>query len=330
MDKFTRTFTPHFSYAVYRKKYSMEEALDFERNNLDLIKYEDITSNDFPYHYNRAKKRRKEDMQKIQDERWENASDDERRQIYDEMQEQKKKERILADLRRKRKGTNPKAIESREGFTTEITEKILAKRVAKEAEDYEANRDVSKQVEVMLELMESEDPLNNLYIFHIKFLENWTFPDFMYTMMNAWNDFGLFNYQTHTQQTLSGIKFINNLEDTQKIHEGDELLMVVNEPNHELNIYFKDNFIAIGLEGSSQHMTQQNKQKQALHFDAAMKHSENQPFRHLLKLKTDLLNECVKVFFLQNSKTCKVTTPRQCELTDIESDFERIKKKYGL
>merc|ERR1719203_552631 len=131
-----RTFTPHFSYAVYRKKYSMEEALEFERNNLDLTKYEDITSNDFPYHYNRAKKRRKADMQAIQDERWENASDEERRKIYDEMQEQKKKERILADLRRKRKGTSPKAIESREGFTTEITEKMLAQRVAQEAQDY--------------------------------------------------------------------------------------------------------------------------------------------------------------------------------------------------
>ena len=207
---------------------------------------------------------------------------------------------------------------------------MIAERVEKEAAEYLANRDTSKQVEVMLELMESEDAMNNLYIFHLKFLEAWTFPDLMYVLMNAWNDFGLFNYQTHTQQTLSGIKFINDLEDVQKIHEGDELLVVVNEPNHELNICFKDNFIPIGYDGSSQHITQRNKQKQALHYREWMRHSESQPFKRLLTLKTDLLNECFKVFFLQNSKVCKVTTPKICEVTDIEDDFERIKRKYNL
>ena len=99
MDKVNKTFVPHFSYAVYRKKYTMEEALEFERDNLDLTKYEDITSNDFPYHYNRAKKRRKDELQKLQDEKWDNASDEERKSLYNELQEQRKKERLLADLR---------------------------------------------------------------------------------------------------------------------------------------------------------------------------------------------------------------------------------------
>lgn len=239
-------------------------------------------------------------------------------------------EKFHCESRRKRKGTEPAAKEGREGFMTEISEKKLAKQLEREADEYLKNRDWNKQREQQLELMESEDAMNNLYIFHLKFLMDWTFPDLLFVMLNAWNDFGLFNYSTHTQQTLASIKMINALEDIQKIHEGDELLVVVNEPNHSLQIYFKDNFIPIGYEGSSKHISQKNKQKQQTNYEKWLKHCERQPFQPLLTLKTDLLNECFKVFFLQNSKMCRITTPTQTEITNSEDDFERIKRKYGL
>lgn len=356
MNEVTRTFKPHFSYAVYRKKYTMDEALAFERKNLNVDSYEIITTNDFPFHYNRAKKKREEELKKIQDDRWEKASDQERRIIYDEIQEQKKRQRILKDmryiyhyietmyekiteisfcfviiiLRRRRRGTNPKAKEAREGFLTEISEKKLADQETKEAEDYLANRDKYKQSEMMLELMETDEAMNNLYIIHLKFLMDWTFPDLLFVLINAWNDFGLFNYSTHTQQTLSSIKLYECMEDITKIHDGDEVLVVINEPNHELKIYFKDNFIPIGYDGSSKHISQKNKQKQAVAYEKWIQHCDNQPFQEILSLKTDLLNECFKVFFLQNSKTCKITTPKLCEIMDTTDDFNRIVRKYGL
>ena len=61
-----------------------------------------------------------------------------------------------------------------------------------------------------------------------------------------------------------------------------------------------------------------------------MKHCDDQPFKLLITLKTDLLNECFKVFFLQNSKVCKITTPKECVVTDTMTEFERIQQKYGL
>ena len=99
MNEFEGTFKPKFSYGVYRKKYSNEEALEFERQNLDLEKYEAITSNDFPFHYNRAKKRRQDELKKIRDEQWEKASDEERKRMYDQIQEEKRRQRIVKDLR---------------------------------------------------------------------------------------------------------------------------------------------------------------------------------------------------------------------------------------
>lgn len=99
MNEFNKTFTPHFCYAVYRKKFTMEQALEFEKKNINVDSYEIITTNDFPYHYNRAKKKRLEELKQIQDEKWQKASDEERRVIYDEIQDQKRKERMLKDLR---------------------------------------------------------------------------------------------------------------------------------------------------------------------------------------------------------------------------------------
>lgn len=213
---------------------------------------------------------------------------------------------------------------------TELSEKALANKMQTEADEYLKNRDKYKQSEMMLELMETDDAMNNMYIFHIKFMMDWTFPDLLWVLTNAWNDFGLFNYSTHTQQTLSTIKLFNALEDTQKLHEGDELLIIINEPNHELQIYFKDNFIPIGFDGSSKHSSIKNKQKQKIHYQKFMEHYDKQPFRLLITLKTDLLNECFKVFFLQNSKVCKITTPKECVVTETNSEFERIQQKYGL
>ena len=99
LDDATKTFKPRFSYAVYRKKYTMDEALKLERDNLDLDVCDRITSNDFPFHYKRAKKRREQELKSIKDERWENASREERRIIYDELQLEKRRQRILKDKR---------------------------------------------------------------------------------------------------------------------------------------------------------------------------------------------------------------------------------------
>ena len=216
------------------------------------------------------------------------------------------------------------------GYMTEIGEKELKKQLEREANEYLLHRDFDKQRDVMLELMESDEAQNNLYIFHVKFLVDWTMPDLIVILMRAWNDIGLFNYSTHTQQTLSSIQLFNDLEDNPTIHEGDELLLVVNEPNHELKIYFKDNFIGIGEEGSSKHISMKNAQKMRVNYDKWMKYCESQPFQCLMSLKTDLLNECIKVSFLTNSTTCRITTPKQCEVVDSESEIERIKRKYDL
>ena len=181
-----------------------------------------------------------------------------------------------------------------------------------------------------MELRETEEALDSVYVIHVKMLADWTTPDLLFVLFSAWNDFGLLNYETHTQHTLSGLALVDALENTQKLHAGDELLAVVDEARHELRIYSKDNFLAVGAEGSSKHISQRNKHKQRSHYDAYLRHCERQPFRLLLALKTDLLNECFKVFFLQNSKTCRVTTPTQCQVTDPQKDFERIKRKYNL
>ena len=233
-------------------------------------------------------------------------------------------------FRRKRRGTSPKAKESREGYVTEISEKLLARSKDKEAEEYEANRDYDKRRAMMLELMETEDAMNNLYIFHLKFLIDWTLIDFLDVLISVWNDFGLMNYSTHTQQTLSAITLMNKIEEYPQIHAGDEMLIVVNEPNHELKVYVKDNYLKIGMDGSSKHVSQRNKQKQALNYHKYLAHIENQPFKEILAIKTDLLNECFKVFFLQNSRICKITTPQQTEITDDNERFKQILKKYSL
>ena len=99
MNEAGGTFRPKFSYAVYRKKFTNDEALEYERQNLGLKQYEEITSNDFPFHYNRAKKRRQTEMKRLRDEKWENASDDERKRMYDQIQNEKRRERIIKDLK---------------------------------------------------------------------------------------------------------------------------------------------------------------------------------------------------------------------------------------
>eukprot|EP01083_Nonionella_stella_P266633 901710_1 len=224
--------------------------------------------------------------------------------MYNQIQVEKKRERIVKDLRRQRRGRDPKAKEARSGYYTEISEKELSKKLEVEAREYLLHRDYNKQRDVMLELMETDEAQNNLYIFHIKFLQGWSILDFLHMLFEAWNNFGLFNYSTHTQQTLSCIKLVNDLEEKKGgIHEGDELLIIVNEPNHELSIYFKDNYIPIGFDGSNKHIRSKNKQKQQLNYAKWIEHCEKQPFVRLCKIKTDLLNECVKVCFLQNSTT---------------------------
>jgi len=330
LDAFADTFKPHFSYAVYRKKYSMDEALELERQNLDIETYELITSNDFPYHYNRAKKRREDELKLLRDTKWEKASPEERRKMYDEFQAVKKRERAQHDIRRKRRGVAPKAIESTEDAVTEISEKNAERKREEEVEEYLSNRDEDKQKEVLLELMESDEAMNNLYIFHIKFLMDWMFTDFYFVLLEGWNDFGLLNFSTHTEQTLAMIELINGMENKPKIHGGDELLIVVNEPKHELQVYHKDTFIPIGYDGSSKHISQKNKQRQHANYEKYIAHCDAQPFRLLVSIKTDLLSECMKQFFLQNSKIAKVTAPEICEIRDANSEFERIKQKYGL
>ena len=180
----------------------------------------------------------------------------------------------------------------------------------------------------MMELMKTDDAMNNLYIFHLKFMQKWNFVMFTDVLMRVWNDFGLFNYNTQTQTTLAAIKFVNNMEDLPGIHEGDEMLIVVNEPKHELKIFFKDNWIPHGYDGSAR--SQKNKQRQRIQYEKWIEHCNNNPFKNVITLKTDLLNECFKVFLLQNSKIARITTPKEVDVQDTDQRLQAIIDKYNL
>jgi len=331
--EFTQTFVPHFCFAVYRKKYGMDEALELERQNLNLATYDLITSNDFPFHYNRTRKRMMDDLKREKNEQWETATKEEREQMYRDWQGEKRRESLMQDMRRIRTGID-KNIDDKIAIhhISEQGERNIERRRHLEAEQYvKDGRDPERERDMMLQLMESDEAMNSVYIIHLKFLVDWTWPEVLKIMVGIYNDFGLLNYATHTEQTLSCVQMVNAVEDTPRIHAYDDLLIVMDEPNHEFRLYYKDNWIPNGFDGCAQHITSKNRQKQSLNYQQYMARCDAQPYRLMCSIKSDLLAECFKVFFLQNSQLCRVTTPSKYETEPVfESQFEKIKNKYGL
>ena len=190
------------------------------------------------------------------------------------------------------------------------------------------NIDEEKKAKRMMLYMQTDEALDNLYIFHLKILQRMDFCQFIQSFMTIWDTFGLLNYSTYTQQTLSAANFINDLEAERPMHDGDEILIVINEPLHDLKIYYKDNWIPHGYDGSAR--KQSNKQKQKFQHKKWLEHCESTPWKCIFSIKTDLLSECFKVFLLQNSKAAKITTPKQVEVHESDAKLDQIINKYGL